>query len=97
MTEGSTTSSGLQHALIGLALVANALTYGVRRMVNWPILALIAVLVLNLAFGDLHPGLTIGFMLVSLLILGLPWSFTQVVMAPDARRTSLWSSLWRRS
>ena len=77
---------GLQHALIGLALIANALTYGVRRMVNWPILALIAVLVLNLAFGDLHPRLTLGFMLISLLILGLPWSFTQVVMAADARR-----------
>lgn len=77
---------GLQHALIGLALIANALTYGVRRTVNWPLLALVAVLALNLASGDLHPGLTPGLMLISLLILGMPWSFTQVVMAPEARR-----------
>jgi hypothetical protein len=77
---------GLQHALIGLALIANALTYGVRRTVNWPILALIVVLALNLAFGTPDPRLTVGFMLVSLFILGLPWSFTLVVMAPDSRR-----------
>jgi hypothetical protein len=78
---------GLQHALIGLALIANALTYGVRRTVNWPILTLVAVLALNLAFGT-HPGLTLGFMLFSLFILALPWSFTQVVMAPEARRAA---------
>jgi O-antigen ligase len=78
---------GLQHVLVGLALLANALTYGVRRTVNWPILALVAVLALNLAFGT-HPDLTLGFMLLSLFILALPWSFTQVVMAPEARRAA---------
>ena len=76
---------GLQHALVALALLANAISYGVRPTVNWPILALIGVLALNLAFGT-HPELTLGFMLFSLFILALPWSFTQVVMAPEARR-----------
>ncbi len=64
------------------------MVYGLRRVVNWPILALIVVLALNLAFGRPHPGLTVGLMLISLLILGLPWCFTQVVMAPDARRAA---------
>jgi hypothetical protein len=78
---------GVQHALMALALVANGLTYGFRRTINWPILALILVLVLNLAFGT-HPQLTLGFMLLSLLILALPWSFTQVAMAPETRRAA---------
>jgi O-antigen ligase len=78
---------GLQHALVGLALIAIAITHGLRPTVNWPILALAGVLALNLAFGT-HPDLTLGFMLFSLFILALPWSFTQVVMPPEARRAA---------
>ncbi len=77
---------GIQQALIGLALIANGLVFGLRRTINWPILALIIVLALNLAFGAAHPRLTLALMLGSLLVLALPWSFTQVVMAPEARR-----------
>ena len=77
---------GIQQALIGLALIANGLVFGLRRTINWPILALIMVLALNLAFGAAHPRLTLALMLGSLLVLALPWSFTQVVMAPEARR-----------
>ncbi len=78
---------GLSQSLVLFGLAANALRYGVHRTVNWPILALILVLGLNLAFGDLHPKLTLVFMLESLAILALPFACTQVVLAPGSRRT----------
>ena len=70
--------------LAGLTL--NALRYGVRRSLNWPILALLLVFALNLAFGRLHPKLTLGFMIWSFAVLALPFIFTQVVLAPGSRR-----------
>lgn len=77
---------GLHQSLIVFALVVNALHYGLRRTVNWPILALLAVLALSLAFGNLHPKLTFGFMLESLALLALPWIFPQVVLEPGSRQ-----------
>ncbi len=77
---------GLHQTLIVFALVMNALRYGVRRTSNWPILALLATFILSLAFGDLHPKLTLPFMLMSLAILTLPFAFTQVVLEPGSRR-----------
>ena len=70
----------------GLRLAVNALHFGVRRSVNWPILALLATFGLSLAFGDLHPKLTLSFMLMSLALLALPFAFTQVVLEPGSRR-----------
>ncbi len=78
---------GLSQSLVVFGLALNALRYGVRRTINWPILALILVLGLNLAFGNLHPKLTLAFMLASLAVLALPFTFTQVVLAPGSRRT----------
>jgi hypothetical protein len=77
---------GLHQTLLVLALAANALHYGLRRSVNWPVLALLATFVLSLAFGNLHPKLTLPFMLESLALLALPFAFTQVVLEPGSRR-----------
>ncbi len=76
---------GLSQSLVLFGLLANALRYGVRRTINWPILALVLVLGLSLAFGDLQPRLTLPFMLQSLMVLALPFAFTQVVLAPGSR------------
>jgi len=78
---------GLHHTLIVLGLAANALRYGIRLQGGWPLLALLVTFLLGLAFGDLHPKLTLPFMLMSLAILALPFTFTQVVLAPGSRRT----------
>jgi O-antigen ligase len=77
---------GLHQTLLVLALTANALHYGLRRSINWPVLALLASFVLSLAFGNLHPKLTLPFMLESLALLALPFAFTQVVLEPGSRR-----------
>ena len=77
---------GLSQSLIVFGLVLNALRYGVRPSINWPILALVLVFGLNLALGRLHPKLTLFFMLASLAVLALPFAFTQVVLAPGSRR-----------
>jgi teichuronic acid biosynthesis protein TuaE len=77
---------GLHQSLIVLALAMNALRYGVRRTINWPIVALVASFLLSLAFGHLHPDLTLPFMLMSLALLALPFAFTQVVLEPGSRR-----------
>ncbi|HET6520883.1 MAG TPA: O-antigen ligase family protein [Geminicoccaceae bacterium] len=76
----------VQHTLLVLALACNALRYGVRPVVSWPILALGAIFLLSLLLGDLHPHLTVGYMAVSLVILALPFAFTQVALAPGSRR-----------
>jgi hypothetical protein len=77
---------GLQHTLLLLALVVNALRHGVRRSINWPLVALIAAFALALAAGDLHAELTFPYMAMSLAILALPWCFTSVVLEPGSRR-----------
>jgi teichuronic acid biosynthesis protein TuaE len=77
---------GLHQTLIVLALVMNALRYGVQRTIPWPILALLATFALSFAFGSLHPKLTFALMLESLAILALPFAFTQVVLEPGSRR-----------
>ncbi len=78
---------GLSQSLVVFGLALNALRHGVRRTINWPVLALILVLGLNLAFGDLNPRLTLPFMLGSLAVLALPFAFTQVMLAPGSRGT----------
>jgi teichuronic acid biosynthesis protein TuaE len=77
---------GLHQTLIVLALALNALRHGVYRTINWPVLALLAALVLSIALGELHPKLTLPFMLLSLALLALPFAFTQVILAPGSRR-----------
>jgi len=77
---------GPHHTLLLLALVVNALRYGIRRSINWPLLALIAAFALALVAGDLHARLTWPFMAMSLAILALPWCFTSVVLEPGSRR-----------
>ena len=57
-----------------------------RRQVNWPVAALLAVLVLSPALGDLHPKLSPLLMLEGFAVLALPFAFTSVVLAPGSRR-----------
>lgn len=77
---------GLHQTLLALALAVNALHFGIRKSINWPIVALTVVFALNLLFGQLHEGLTIGLMLTGLLLLAMPFAFTHVILAPDFRR-----------
>ena len=76
---------GLHQTLLVVGLAANALHFGVRKSINWPILALIVVLGLNLLFGHLHDDLTTGLMVTGLSLLALPFAFTHVILAPDSR------------
>ncbi|MGI9493631.1 MAG: hypothetical protein ACR2QF_14635, partial [Geminicoccaceae bacterium] len=76
---------GLHHTLMILALVTSAWRFGLRRSIPWPIVALALVIVLNLLFGDLRRDLSHSFMLESLVLLGLPFAFTQINLPPHAR------------
>lgn len=78
---------GIHHTLLVLALLGNAARFGIRTTPNWPVFALLAVLGLNLLLGDLHPKLTLPYMLQALAMLALPFCFTQVVLAPGSRRS----------
>jgi O-antigen ligase len=77
---------GLHQNLIVFALVMNALRYGTRTAIPWPILALVAVFLLNLLFGNLHRDVSVALMLESLALFGLPFVFPQIVLAPGSRR-----------
>jgi O-antigen ligase len=77
---------GLHQTLLLVALLINTAKYGVRKVINWPILALMAVFALNLAFGDLDPKVKLPLMFSAFGVLALPWMFTQVVLAPGSRR-----------
>ncbi|MGI9421327.1 MAG: O-antigen ligase family protein [Geminicoccaceae bacterium] len=76
---------GPHHTLMILAFVMSAWRFGLRRSVPWPIAAMALVIVLNLLFGDLRRDLSFGFMLESLVLLGLPFAFTQIDLPPHAR------------
>jgi teichuronic acid biosynthesis protein TuaE len=77
---------GFHHTLLLLALVANALHFGIRRTMYWPVAGLLAAVALTVAAGDLHPELTPGLMLMSLGVFVLPWLCTSVVLEPGSRR-----------
>ena len=77
---------GVQHTLLLLALIVNALRYGVRRRMNWPLAALVTAFGASLALANLHPKLTPMLMVMSLGIFALPWTFTSVVFEPGSRR-----------
>jgi O-antigen ligase len=77
---------GLHQSLLLVALLVNAAKHGVRKTVNWPILALVAVFALNLAFSDLDPKVKPVLMASAFGVLALPWAFTQVALAPGSRR-----------
>ena len=77
---------GLHHTLLLLAMVVNALRYGIRRSMNWPLVALIAAFALSLVGGAVHPKLSLAFMGMSLAIFALPWCFTSVILEPGSRR-----------
>lgn len=77
---------GVARSLLVLGLLCNALRYGIRRQVNWPLAAFAVALVLSAALGDLHPKLTPLLMLEGTTVLALPWLFTSVVLAPGSRR-----------
>jgi O-antigen ligase len=77
---------GLHQTLLLVALLVSAARHGVRRTVNWPILALAAVFALNLAFSDLDPKVKPALMASAFGVLALPWAFTQVVLARGSRR-----------
>jgi O-antigen ligase len=77
---------GSHQTLLLVALLANAARHGVRRTINWPILALALVFALNLAFSELDPKVGPELMASAFGVLALPWAFTQVVLAPGSRR-----------
>ena len=77
---------GSHQTLLLVALLANAARHGVRRTINWPILALALVFTLNLAFSELDPKVGPELMASGFGVLALPWAFTQVVLAPGSRR-----------
>jgi O-antigen ligase len=77
---------GLHQTLLLVALLVNAAKQGMRRTINWPIAALALVFVLNLAFSDLDPKVHPVLMASAFGVLALPWTFTQVVLAPGSRR-----------
>ena len=77
---------GFHQTLLLAALLINAAKHGVRKTANWPIVALAAVFALNLAFGELDPRVKLPMMLSAFGVLALPWTFTQVVLAPGSRR-----------
>ncbi|HEX5077824.1 MAG TPA: O-antigen ligase family protein [Geminicoccaceae bacterium] len=77
---------GFHQTLLLAALLVNAARYGVRRSINWPVLALAVVYALNLAFAELDPKVDPLLMLSGFGVLALPWTFTQVVLAPGSRR-----------
>lgn len=74
------------HTLVVIALVANAVHFGVRTAISWPVVALFVAGLLTLAFGTLHPDLTYRQFGTTLAVLILPWCFTQVVLEPGSRR-----------
>jgi teichuronic acid biosynthesis protein TuaE len=78
---------GLHRILLVVALIANAIHFGLRKSINWPIVALLVIFGLNLLFGELHRELTVGFMLTSLMLLALPFAVSQVMLDPEFRRT----------
>jgi O-antigen ligase len=77
---------GFHQSLLLAALLINAAKHGVRKTVNWPIVALAVVFALNLAFGELDPKVKLPLMLSAFGVLALPWTFSQVVLAPGSRR-----------
>lgn len=77
---------GLHQTLLLAALLINAAKHGVRKTINWPVVALAAVFALNLAFGELDPKVNLLLMLSAFGVLAMPWLFTQVVLAPGSRR-----------
>ena len=77
---------GLHQTLLLVALLVNAAKHGIRKTINWPILALAAVFVLNLALAELDPKVKPVIMASAFGVLALPWVFTQVVLAPGSRR-----------
>ncbi len=77
---------GIPRTLLVLALIVNALRYGVRRQINWPVAALVLVLVQGLLLGHLNPKLTPLLMLEGLAVLALPFAFTSVAPVPGSRR-----------
>ena len=77
---------GIPRTLLVLALIVNALRYGVRRQINWPVAALALVLVQGLLLGHLHPALTPLLMLEGFAVLALPFAFTSVAPVPDSRQ-----------
>jgi O-antigen ligase len=78
---------GLQHTLFLSALIVHAIRFGVRASINWPVLALATLAGLSVALGDLHRDVDGGLVLMTLMLLALPFGFTQVIIPADLRRT----------
>lgn len=76
----------LHHTLMILAFVACAWRFGLRRSIPWPIAALVLSAVFSLLFGKLHPDVGPDVMIESLVLLSLPFAFTQIALPPHARR-----------
>lgn len=83
---GTPLAFGPRQTLVALALIVCALKFGVRREINWPLLAFGAIFVINLVISDLHPHLNFGLMAACLAVVVLPWCTTQVILPAGTRR-----------
>ncbi|MGI9419166.1 MAG: O-antigen ligase family protein [Geminicoccaceae bacterium] len=68
----------LHHTLMVLALTASAWRFGLQKSIPWPIAALALSAALSLLFGRLHPHVGPGLVVESLVLLSLPFAFTQI-------------------
>ena len=75
-----------QMLLLLTALLANAARYGVRlEMVNWPLLAVLWLLVQSLVLADLDPAITPPALLAATFSLALPWCLVHLALRPGSR------------
>jgi O-antigen ligase len=75
-----------QMLLLLAALLANAARYGVRLdMVNWPLLAVLWLLLQSLLLADLDPAITPPALLAAALSFALPWCLVHVALQPGSR------------
>jgi hypothetical protein len=69
------------------ALLASGAHYGVRLdLVNWPLLAVLWLLVQSLVLADLDPAITPIALLAAALGFALPWCLIHVELEPGSRR-----------
>ena len=75
-----------QMLLLLAALLANAARYGVRLdLVNWPLLAVLWLLLQSLLLADLDPAITPPALLAAALSFALPWCLMHVALQPGSR------------
>jgi O-antigen ligase len=76
-----------QMLLLLAALLTSGAHFGVRLdLVNWPLLAVLWLLLQSLVLADLDPAITPSALLAAALGFALPWCLIHVVLEPGSRR-----------